>query len=662
MTPPTSSPPHQSETYTEAYSVSQRGSPRWQTVQTRQRSCAKSTGQPKERADLRSWSGAQRSVREPLLDQYKAQCDQGFEQIKKAPENSLEIARRLHEVVPNKVCVYDLETRALLILGRFQECLAVLDRLPCAHKVYPSLRMTRGRVLQELGRFGEAEVEYRALYERHSHTPHHRKINGLALAWVLERMTGGREREALAVLTEVRQCLVASPDTPCDDPEVEVALARCLQAQGGQGHLHRALNILTLLRQKKAGNRPDTPCNDIKIEIALAMVLQDLGGKNLQASYTIWSNLHQKTPHNREIALGLAISLNKLATPDRKKEALERLTAIRRRAAGNRVDTACDDRAIELALAKVLRGIGGQHNREQALDILLRLRQQVAGEPDTPCGDKAIEVALGKYWEEEGGRDSEHKALAIFTELRKRAAGNRVGIPCHDKDIEIALAHLLVNMGQKDDLQKALAIFTRLRSLYGRKDQRTPCDSQDVELPLAYCLMQLNDWQAFDHWNRERPRFEDSHAVELLQSIRYFIEFLTQDTDLKPRPDLLEKAFRHAQTAVHNSDHADPSSLSQLGHCYQALCRCTPAARQKFFGLKASAEELDTCARDCFDQSARLDPSRRYQAKDQLWRQQEREWLERTKEPSCAPCKEAGHSYALCPPPTPQPNKQKTPP
>ena len=562
-------------------------------------------------------------------------------------------------MVPDRACIYDLQTRALVLLGRYQECLAVLERMPrvCKEK-NPGLRLTCGRVLQELGRFDEAEVEFRLLYERHSRTPQHKKRNGLALAWILERMRGGREREAMVILTQIRQCLAQGPDAPCDDPEVEVALARSLQALGGRENMYSALNILTGLRQKKADNRPDTPCNDTTIEMALAVLLEDMGGKNVQKAYTIWSNLHRKIPHNREIALGLAISLNKLATPESKRDSLAMFTTLRQCAAGNRVDTPCDDRAIEMALAKVLRDVGGTHNREQALAILLRLRQRAAsGQPDTPCGDRMIELALGKFWEEEGGYDNQHKALAIFTELRARATGRDPQTPSHDRKIEIALGNLLIQMEGEDNLQHALAIFRRLRTLSGSKDQQTPCDHQDVEFPIAICLKGLGKWQAFDRWNRQRPRFEEHHeVVELIQSIRYFREFLMEDSSHTPQPGLLQKAFGHAQRAVDASDHLDPSSLSQLGHCYQAICYCTPAVRQRLFGLKGSAEQIEKYSRDCFEKAERLDPKRRDHHKDQLWRQWERAWCDQVKEPACDLACEAVHPP--CTPSAPQSEKQ----
>ena len=649
MTPSTHALPYKGGAYRAPCDFSQKvcSDREWQVVQGRSRCTANVTARQQSRSAHGRPSGVPRSVRAPLSDQHEALLQKGFGLLKKTPDDSLAIARQLLKMVPNAVPGYDLETRALTILGRYDESLAVFERLPDGHKKRPNLRMTQARNFAELGRLHEAVVELRDLYENHSRTQIQKKINGLALARTLQRLGGKKDQEALVILTQIRQQLAGKPDTACEHQDLEMTLARHLQKMGGARHLHSAFNILTALRREKAGNRPNTACADRKIEMALAVLLEDMGGTNMQKAHTIWSTLQEQASANtegsceydREIALGLAICLNKMAEPERKKEGLVLLTSMRQRAAGNKANTPCDDKDIELAFGKALQYAGGSHNRHQALTVFTRLRQRAAGgQPDTPCHDKSIELALSKCLQLEKNRENEHKALTVLIELRKRAADNRAATPCGDRDIEIALGTLLLQMGEEDDLQQALAIFTRLRSLYGPKDHKTPCDIQEVELSLAYCLTQLHDWPAFDRWNRERPRLQSAHEIELVQSIRYFTEFLTQDSYRKPRPDLLEKAFRHAQIAVDRSGRFDSSSLSQLGHCYQALSHCTPAARQPIFAMKASTEELDRCSRDCFDEAARLDPNRRRQHKDQLWRQWERCWLEQKKE---TPCKEA---------------------
>ena len=618
-----------------------------------------STARPSARSADRSPAQGPRLARSSLPEQ-QTQVQKGFDLLKKTPGYSLQIARQLHKRMPNTVAVYNLETRALTELGRYEESLAVLDRLSAdRQELLPCLRVNRGRALQSLGRLHEAEAEFRDLYDNHSRTLKDKKINGLALAVVLQRQ--GCDRDALAVLQQVRQQLAGAPDTACDYQEVELTLARHFQHMGGEGHLRTALQVLTRLRQKKANNRPDTACDDTKIEISLARLLEDMGGKNVQKAHAIWAGLHEKIAHNREIELGFAICLIKMATPQSKREALERLTCLRRRAAGNRADTACDDKDIELSLGRVLLDIGGLHNRQQAFDIFTRLRQRAAGgRPDTPCADKVIELSLSRCLQMEGSRASVEQSLDILTELRKRGAGNRSATPSHDRDVEISLGQVLIRMEGEINLQQALAILTRLRSLYGLKDPNAPCDNQEIELPLAYCLTQLHDWPAFDHWNRHRPRFDRAHELELLQSIRYFKEFLMEDRRLQPRPDLLQKAFRHAEVAVHSSASPDPSSLSQLGHCYRALAFCSPAVRQQIFGRQASGEQINKHSRDYFDKAALLDPARRRQHKEELWRQWERGWRKQVKEQQPGdPGKEAGCVHDPCHQSTVQQSQQE---
>ena len=642
MIPAVNVPPSTAGRHTEpcGFSGKDSGNRRWQGAQARPRFSDEGGSWSQGRPDRRQPPAVSRSVRATLSDQQEAQVKRGVGLLKKAPQEALAIARMLHQMVPNTISAYELETRALLQLGRYRECLAVMER-PLCGRASASLRMTRGRALQELGRLDEAEVEFRTLYERYARTAQHKKVNGLALGRLLQRMGGQREQEALALFTQIRQLLAGAPDTPCEHYDVELTLARHLQHMGGRAHLHKALGILTGLRRTKAGNRPDTPCADRSIEIALARLLEDLGGEHGKKAYTIWVALQHKIPrkrdgkagHDREIELGLAISLNKMATPESRTDALALLTAMRRRAAGNKANTPCDDRDIELVRGIVLQEMGGLHNREQALAVFTRLRRRAAaGRPDTPCADKAIEQALSRYWQTEGGRDSQQKSLAILTEIRKKAAGNRVGTPCDDKDIELALGILRIQMGGEENLKQALAIFTRLRTLCGSKDPHQPCDNKDIEFPLAGCLTQLHDWPAFDRWNRERPLLQGTHELELIQSIRYFTEFLIEDHGTKPRPELLDRALRHARVAVEKSGGLYSANLSQLGHCYRVLADSPYQPDIDIVGLKVARQEAIQCAQDCFDKALQIAPQRADRSKDQLWRQWQRAWLTQVKE------------------------------
>ncbi|MTI11662.1 hypothetical protein [Sansalvadorimonas verongulae] len=105
-----------------------------------------------------------------------------------------------------------------------------------------------------------------------------------------------------------------------------------------------------------------------------------------------------------------------------------------------------------------------------ALDIYTRLRTQAAGgQPDTPCDDKDIELTLARHLQLMGDKVSQQQALDIFTWLRTQAAG-QPNIPCDDKDIELGIAAILVDMGawkQFDELQLEKQLFSGFEaSLY----------------------------------------------------------------------------------------------------------------------------------------------------------------------------------------------------
>ncbi|WP_196221113.1 hypothetical protein, partial [Sansalvadorimonas verongulae] len=97
-----------------------------------------------------------------------------------------------------------------------------------------------------------------------------------------------------------------------------------------------------------------------------------------------------------------------------------------------------------------------------ALDIYTRLRTQAAGQPNTPCDDKEIELTLARHFQLMGDKDSQQQALDIFTRLRTRAAG-KPNIPCDDKDIELGIAAIHVDTGawkQFDELQLENQLFS----------------------------------------------------------------------------------------------------------------------------------------------------------------------------------------------------------
>ncbi len=185
-------------------------------------------------------------------------------------------------------------------------------------------------------------------------------------------------------------------------------------------------------------------------------------------------------------ALGLGRLLQLMGGEDNLQQALTIFTRLRTRTAGGRVNTACNDKDIELTLGRHLQLMGGADNLEKARAIFTRLRTwRAAGRINTPCDDKEIELALGRHLQIMGGEENLEKALAIFTRLRCKAAGGRLHTPCNDKDIELSLGRLLQLMGGADNLQQARYIVTRLRTWHAGGRVNTPCDDKDIELTLG---------------------------------------------------------------------------------------------------------------------------------------------------------------------------------
>ena len=468
----------------------------------------------------------------------------------------------------------------------------------------------------------------------------------LALGILLQTIgTEENLQEALCIFLALRQrAAYGKANSPCSDKAIELALGRCYGQLGGEENLKKGLAIYTRLRCMAAGNKPDTPCNETDIEMTLARNLQQLGGKdNLQKAVVILDHLYRRLTAEKNlpfgelkpIVLSLAVTLEMTGSCENRERALALLAALRQQVLGDQVATLCGDREIELVHAIILQGAGGSENSQKALAIFTELRCQAAhGVPDTPCNDRSIELALSRCLQHKADRESQHKALAILLELRKKMADDRADTPSHDRDVELALGGLLMHMEGQENLEKALAIFIRLRALSAKKEGRVPCDNPAIEFSVAHCLTQLQRWQAFDRWNSERPRFEGSHEIERVQSIRYFNEFLMEETSrLRPRPELLKKALRHAHAAVEKSHHLDASSLSQLGHCYRAIARSL--YEQETFGLQASKKQISSRAHDCFRKAGHLDPNRTSQSKDQLWRGLERAWFKQVQESPC---------------------------
>ena len=98
----------------------------------------------------------------------------------------------------------------------------------------------------------------------------------LALGRCLERLGGAANLKAsLTIFTRLRQSAAqGKPDPLCR--ETELALGRLMLRMGGPESGQKALTILTQLRSNVAGKK-DSPCDDIEIELAVAGCLISMG-------------------------------------------------------------------------------------------------------------------------------------------------------------------------------------------------------------------------------------------------------------------------------------------------------------------------------------------------------------------------------------------------
>ncbi|MCY4472236.1 MAG: hypothetical protein OXC07_05365, partial [Kistimonas sp.] len=324
---------------------------------------------------------------------------------------------------------------------------------------------------------------------------------------------------------------------------------------------------------------------------------------------------------------------------DNMEKALAIFSRLRTRAAKGKVDTACDDKNIELTLGRHLQIMGGADNLDRALAIFTRLRTQAAkGLPNTPCDDKEIELALGRLLQIMGGTANLERALTIFTRLRTRAAKGRENSPCDDMEIELAFGHHLQIMGGKDRLKQALAIFTRLRSRAAKGQVDTPCDDKGIELSLGSCFLKMEMWQSFDELHFEKRLFQ-GFEPQLLLSLRSFNELLGVMTitpehltpeHLTPEhltPEhltLLGKALGHAALAAEASGGTNASCLSQLAHCFRLLSFWPIAILQALEIQPQEPEEFKTRAKSLFAKAYKIEPGRQLLHPNQPWRETER--------------------------------------
>jgi len=296
---------------------------------------------------------------------------------------------------------------------------------------------------------------------------------------------------ALIQLNKTGDCIAlinALETTVQSDKGLLITKARALQARGC---LHEALSLFQHLYENHRASNKDHKTHGL----GLGRLLQHMGGAdNLARALAIFTRLRRRaaggranTPcDDRDIELTLGRHLQLMGGPDNLQQALAIFTRLHSQTTRGRGNTCADDKDIELALGRHLELMGGTDNLEKALAIYTKLRTWCAGgRTNTPCDDKTIELTLGRLLQRIGGADNLEQASAIFSRLRTRAAAGRANTPCDDKDIELTLGRHLQLMGGPDNLQKALAIFTRLRSRSAAGRVNTPCNNKEIELALG---------------------------------------------------------------------------------------------------------------------------------------------------------------------------------
>ena len=464
-----------------------------------------------------------RSVERLLLTGKQPSISNAWQQIKSNPGRALQVAEQQlthsHDIERHSDALR-LKARALCELKRYRQCLSFINALPRKLQIDKGLCLSKGRSLQELG----------------------------------------HQTEALDVLTELYDSYATNPK---DEKTYGLALVRALQEDGGPTKLQEGLKILKQMRRHRANNRENTPCQDKQIELALAIHLQQMGGKeNMQSALAIFSGLADNvkgrmSPCDKDILLTVGRHLQFMGGVENREQALAIFRQMRQHASGSGGHTPCNDKTIELALGRLLQQLGGDKNLHEALCIFTRLRREAAdGQPDTPCDDTAIELALGKCLEEFEGAANLQEALRIFTRLRTKATGGQPDTPCDDKSIELALARHLQRLGGAANLQEAVDILTRLRTQAAGGLADTPCEDTTIELTLGRLLQQLggdNNLQAaLDIFTQLRRRAasglsdtpcEDT-TVEL--TLGRHLQLLGGDKNLQAALDIFTRLRRRA--------------------------------------------------------------------------------------------------------------------
>ncbi|MTI11820.1 tetratricopeptide repeat protein [Sansalvadorimonas verongulae] len=430
---------------------------------------------------------------------------------------------------------------------------------------------------------------------------------------------------------------------------------------GGKDNLKAALEIYSRLRAQAAGGQVNAPCDDRDIELALAKHLQFMGG-NTRAALEIYTRLRangtegldnvilglralqpQRAPYdlgthsspgpssagNHELhqlphhhprhdlegsyrppVYGIDESFRLLkVNPQR---ALTEAEALLTKYSGNpfhyarvvqlKARALChlsnfdecveyvnslppelqNDKRVIMAKAKALQAKG---HLTEALPLFQSLYEKYSV---LISDKKANGLALCRHLQLMGGKDNLRAALNTCTQLRTQAAGGREMTPCDDIEIELALGKILQSIGKPDSLRTALDIYTWLRTKMARGQNTPSCQAKEIELAIATTLIDMGEWRQFDELQLDTQPFSEFETC-LCISRRNLQELMTTENSMPERSALLGKALHWAALAVEKTESTNAPCLRQLSHCYHLLSTW-PQSGLQLLGIKEKKE------------------------------------------------------------------------
>ncbi len=220
--------------------------------------------------------------------QEKADIAEASGYLRVDPQRALDAAEILLNRYAARPSLYSrivqLKGRALLQLNKADDCLALLDSPGVEVERDKGLLMARARALQVKGCLHEALRLFQHLYAKHSASYKDLKTHGLAPARHLQQMGDADNLEqGLTVLTRLRGAAASGQvNTPCDDKEIELALAIHLQTMGGQTIWNRRWPSLQGCAARRPADRQTGPVMTRRLSWALAGCCKRWGAQ------TIW--------------------------------------------------------------------------------------------------------------------------------------------------------------------------------------------------------------------------------------------------------------------------------------------------------------------------------------------------------------------------------------